>query len=74
MPFFNSFLPVPLGGVPLGYFACVVRGFPPSPYDCYDQQSVEMPGEEEDKNGLYGGNSSVGDCVSHMQPGDEVES
>jgi hypothetical protein len=37
----------------------------------YDQQSDEMAGDEEDKNGLYGRNSNAGGCVSDMQPGDE---
>lgn len=39
----------------------------------YDQQSDQMPGDEEDQNGLYGGNSNAGDCVSHTQPGDEED-
>lgn len=67
--------------VPLGYFTCVECknialpfGFPSRKCDyCYDQKSDWLPSEEEDKNGLYGGNSSVGDCVSDEQPGDEEE-
>ena len=68
-------------GVNLGYFACVRFGkiAPPNRflfgkcYFCYDQQSDEMVGDEEDQNGLYGGNSNADDCVSHMQPGDEED-
>ena len=67
------------GKVPVGYFACVAckkialpHGFPfMTCYFCYDQQSDWLPGEEQDKNGLYGGNSSVG--LSDEQPGVEEE-
>lgn len=60
------------GKVPVGYFACVgcrnialPVGFLYRKCDyCYDQQSDIQSGDEEDKNGLYGGNSGVGDCVS----------
>jgi hypothetical protein len=39
----------------------------------YDQKSDEMLGDEEGHNGLYGGNSNAGGCVSDVLPGDEVE-
>lgn len=37
----------------------------------YDQQSDELPGDEEDQNSLYGGNSNADGCVSAKQPGDK---
>ena len=68
-------------GVNLGYFAFILSGkialpfgFKSMMYDFYnDQQSDQMPGDEEDQNGLHGGNSKAGGCVSDVQPGDEVE-
>ena len=80
---FGALLSGPLilngSGVPPGYFACVGCGNIALPvgfqsrecYYCYDQQSDCLPGDKEDEKGLHGGNSSVGDCVSDEQPGDE---
>ena len=55
-----------------GQFACVGCENFALPVG-YDQQSDQMLGDEEDQNGLYGGNSNADDYVSDMQPGDEED-